>query len=129
MKNSDEVMDPIDKNANEAIERFNEKLRMSNEAMKSENTLRPVTRKRKRTTEPKVTYKYPLIEVIWDDASTDNGWEPVPEALSPELVTTVGFLVRETEKHLLIASSYDPNHTNGRIQIPIGMVTSRKVIL
>lgn len=74
-------------------------------------------------------YKYPLIEVIWDDASTDNGWEPVPDQLVPELVTTVGFLVRETEQHILIANSYDPNHTNGRIQIPIRMVVSRKVLM
>ena len=77
----------------------------------------------------KTPYKYPLVEIIWDDASTDNGWEPVPEDLNAELVTTVGFLVRENATHLLIANSYDPNHTNGRIQIPIGMVLSRKVIL
>lgn len=73
-------------------------------------------------------YKYPLVEVIWDDASTDNGWEEPPEKLVPELVTTVGFLVRETATHILIANSYDPNHTNGRIQIPTGMIISRKVL-
>lgn len=86
-------------------------------------------RKKVKPKSASTSYKYPLIEVIWDDASTDNGWEAVPESLVPELVTTVGFLVRETDKHLLIASSYDPNHTNGRIQIPLGMVVSRKVLL
>ena len=74
-------------------------------------------------------YKYPLIEVVWDDASTDNGWEAPPDALKEELAVTVGFLIRETDKHLLIASSYDDNHTNGRIQIPKGMIMTRKVVM
>ena len=127
MKNSDEAMDPSVDDGKEAIERFKEKLSYVNELEKSKTILLPVKRRKK--TEPKATYKYPLIEVIWDDASTDNGWEPVPDELKAELVTTVGFLVRETDKHLLIANSYDPNHTNGRIQIPVGMIVSRRVIL
>lgn len=73
-------------------------------------------------------YKFKLIEVTWDDAQTDDGWGEAPEVLEPALVTTVGFLVRETKEHLLIASSYDDKHTNGRIQIPKGMIKSRKEI-
>ena len=74
-------------------------------------------------------YRFPLVEVIWDDAETSDGWEEPTSDLKPAIATTVGFLVRETDKHLLIASTYDPNHTNGRIQIPIGMVVSRKVLM
>lgn len=131
MKNSDDLTDPIRDGEKEAIERFNEKLNYMKELDKSKSSLEGLktTPSRKRRVTPKAAYRYPLIEVIWDDASTDNGWEPVPTELTPELVTTVGFLVRETDKHLLIANSYDPNHTNGRIQIPVGMIVSRKVIL
>lgn len=113
MKNSDEVMDLTNNVLSGLSEKSNVKPKSAKRVKKSTIT----------------SYKYPLIEVIWDDASTDNGWEPVPEELKAELVTTVGFLVRETDKHLLIANSYDPNHTNGRIQIPVGMIVSRKVIL
>lgn len=101
-----------------------------NELSDQSEKLNEKPRKKRPSKKLKISsYKYPLIEVIWDDASTDNGWDAVPETLSPELVTTVGFLVRETDAHLLIANSYDPNHTNGRIQIPKGMVISRKVLL
>lgn len=113
MKSLDEVTAPIDSVSSEAGETLNAKPKRKKAKPKSAST----------------SYKYPLIEVIWDDASTDNGWEPVPDVLVPELVTTVGFLVRETQEHILIANSYDPNHTNGRIQIPIRMVVSRKVLL
>ena len=113
MSNLDEVMDYLDSVSRDQDEILNEKPKREKRVKKSKS----------------ISYKYPLVEVIWDDASTDNGWEPVPTELQAELVTTVGFLVRETDKHLLIANSYDPNHTNGRIQIPVGMIVSRKVIL
>lgn len=113
MSNSDEQTGHTVKELSEAIEKLSATPKKRKQKPKSKST----------------SYKYPLIEVIWDDASTDNGWEAPPDELIPELVITVGFLVRETDSHLLIANSYDPNHTNGRIQIPKGMVTSRKVLL
>lgn len=76
----------------------------------------------------KLTFKYPLVYIEWDDAEADNGWEEAPVDLKEAIAITVGFLVRETEKHLLIASSYDNHHTNGRLQIPRGMVKSMKVL-
>lgn len=73
-------------------------------------------------------YKFKLVEITWDDASTDDGWAAAPENLEPQLATTVGFVVRETKDHILIASTYDENHTNGRIQIPKKMIKSKKEI-
>ena len=73
-------------------------------------------------------FKYPLFHIEWDDATTDNGWEEVPENLEPSLAITVGFLVRETKDHLLIASTYDETHTNARLQIPKKLIKSRKEI-
>lgn len=71
-------------------------------------------------------YKYKLIEVVWDDSITDSGWEATPENLEPSLAVTVGFLVRETQEHILIASTYDEDHTNARLQIPKKCIKSRK---
>lgn len=71
-------------------------------------------------------YKYKLIEIEWDDAQTDDGWEEAPDDLEPALAITVGFLIRETKDHLLIASTYDEKHTNARLQIPKKMIVSRK---
>lgn len=73
-------------------------------------------------------YKYKLYEIIWDDAQTDDGWDEPPEDLKPAVAVTVGFVVRETKNHILIASTYDESHTNGRLQIPKKMIISKKEI-
>ena len=73
-------------------------------------------------------YKYPLVLIIWDDAESDDGWEEAPKELKPALATTVGFLIRKTKNHILVAHSYDNGHTNGRIQIPQAMIKSIKEI-
>ncbi len=67
-------------------------------------------------------YAYPLYEVIWDDAAVETGWIDPSVALQNQLVTTVGFLVNESDRHLLIASTYSDDHVNATIQIPKGMV-------
>lgn len=77
----------------------------------------------------KKAYKYNLVEVIWDDAESDYGWEELPEdELKPKLVTTVAFLIKESEHHILLASSYDDHMTNNRMQIPRGMIKDFKVL-
>lgn len=74
------------------------------------------------------SYKYPLVEVQWDDAEVDTGWTETPDKLEPSIATTVGFLVKETRNHILIASTYDELHINGTIQIPKKMIKTRKEI-
>ena len=76
-------------------------------------------------------FRYPLVVVEWDDAETSGGWEEPPADLGEAIAITVGFLIRETTKHLLIASSYDSTntHTNGRIQIPVGMIKTKVVLI
>lgn len=68
--------------------------------------------------------KYEPILVIWDDAEVSNDWEIQSEGdqLTEALVETLGFLVKETDKHLLIASTLSGEHTNARTKIPKGMV-------
>jgi hypothetical protein len=75
-------------------------------------------------------YPYDLVEVQWLDASTDSGWlsEDEQEPTVP-LVVTVGFLVKQNEALLSIASTVgDARDHNSRIQIPIGMVVEMRVI-
>jgi hypothetical protein len=66
---------------------------------------------------------YPVVEVVWNDASTDVGWDKVKKP-KEELVLTLGFLVWNDDDHIVVASSIcnDEYNTNCRIQIPIGMI-------
>ena len=76
----------------------------------------------------KPKFPFPLVHVEWKDAQTSHGWE-LADDLEVEIpiVTTVGFLVKENDQGLLIASSVGADrHSNARIVIPIGMVISRK---
>ena len=68
--------------------------------------------------------KLDLIEIIWDDASSlEHGWtDPADEKPVPQMVTTVGFLVAQTDQHLVIAHTSDGYHVNGRFQIPRAMI-------
>jgi hypothetical protein len=71
----------------------------------------------------KTKYPHRLVEVHWVDAETDQGWQDNREAdMALPVVTTVGFLVGETEQAILIASTIAGTHSNSRIKIPRGMV-------
>lgn len=72
---------------------------------------------------------YDLVSVIWDDAEVGSGWEAAEDP-KEALVLTVGFLVKKTRKHVIIAGSITTgeHNTNQRIQIPKGMIKSIEVI-
>lgn len=76
----------------------------------------------KKIRKTKTLYKYPVVVIIWDDAETAGGWEEIPEEIKPAIATSMGFLIKESDDHVLIASSYDERHVNGRLQIPRGMI-------
>lgn len=73
---------------------------------------------------------YPLVEVIWNDASDlTSGWKKDIEEDEPSLALSVGFLIRETKEHIVIALDTDgEGHHNGRSQIPRGMVKKMRVL-
>lgn len=73
---------------------------------------------------------YDLIEITWDDASElTSGWSAEIERTEPALALSVGFLIRDTKDHIVIAQDIDPDgHHNGRSQIPKGMVKILKVL-
>lgn len=78
--------------------------------------------------------KYPLVEVLWDDAThLEHGWKTAEEfkleALHPEIVLSVGFLIAETPDHVVLAMDVDKEgQHNQRGQIPRSMVKLMRVI-
>ncbi len=80
---------------------------------------------------PKRPYQnYDLVEVIWDDAAgLKDGWTSKHEKLEPYIALSVGFLIRDTGEHIIIAQDTDSEGShNGRTQIPRGMVKRIKVL-
>ena len=73
---------------------------------------------------------YPMVEVMWDDAAgLQHGWTAKTEKLEPQLCLSVGFLIRENDDHIMIASDTDEEGShNGRTQIPRGMVIRMKIL-
>jgi len=74
--------------------------------------------------------KRPIVLVTWDDAATlDLGWSkenPVPE---PHIMFSVGFLLTETNDHIVLAMDTDIGlGHNGQGQIPKGMIRSMKIL-
>ena len=70
-------------------------------------------------------HKYPIYLIEWDDAMADASWEELKkEDVKQSTCFTLGFLIAETRKHIVIASTYDSDseHTNARLQIPKGMI-------
>lgn len=71
------------------------------------------------------------IIVTWVDARTDDGWTS-PEDLDHRLamITTLGFLVRETDDVLCVASSRDKRtgQLSGIMYIPVVCILERREI-
>lgn len=72
---------------------------------------------------------FDLVSVVWDDAECDSGWDAAAEP-KESLVLSVGFLVKKTRKHIVLAGSITTgeHNTNQRIQIPKGMIKSIEVL-
>lgn len=73
---------------------------------------------------------FDLVECWWDDATDlEAGWTDKVEEIKPALALSVGFLVKETKDHIVLALDTDADgHHNGRSQIPKGMVKKIKVL-
>jgi hypothetical protein len=71
-----------------------------------------------------------LVSVLWEDACClDHGetWVPTPETppvYAPVLITTVGFLLHQSDEGLIITGAWSADRTGPRDQIPRGMVRS-----
>lgn len=71
---------------------------------------------------------YPIAEIWWEDAAAlESGWLSKEESTKQEsvntLVRSVGFIVQETEEHVIYCSDVDhEGETNGRSKIPKAMI-------
>ena len=80
------------------------------------------------------TQIFPLVEVVWDDAAAmTHGWKTKEEfdkeSVIPELMLSVGFLIKETPDHIIIAMDVDRDGgSNQRSQIPRSMVKKIKIL-
>ena len=76
-------------------------------------------------------YRFALLEIQWDDATANSDWQH-PSSINPvpEIAVTVGFLVKETDGHIVIAST-DGGEASGvtaSMQIPKKMIISRRTL-
>lgn len=76
------------------------------------------------------------IELItWRDAGgseEDDTWaEPHEVEEYNPIITSVGWVVKETENNVTLAMDYfvEDNQTNTRSRIPVGMIVARKVLV
>lgn len=76
----------------------------------------------------KKRFPFPLVHIEWKDAQTGHGWEDKENVLVEiPIVTTVGFLIKETGDGVVIASTVGTDlQSNARISIPQGMIISKK---
>jgi len=75
--------------------------------------------------------RHDLVLVTWDDAAELNlGWMEESEVVAkPMLVRTVGFVIRKTSKHIIVASTIgDHAHCHAQFQIPRAMVVTIETI-
>lgn len=75
---------------------------------------------------------YSLVLVEWVDIVAQVGWEDVAVEGYIAPCTSVGWLLSEDEKQIVLASTISSQdgttESNNRIIIPTGVITSRKVL-
>lgn len=75
---------------------------------------------------------YKLTEVIWDDAASNSeAWVHKDDMEAPEQVITIGYVIKEDDRAVYIASSVanDEEHeetVGNTMTIPKGMIVSRR---
>lgn len=75
-------------------------------------------------------YKY--VEVIWDDAASNSeAWVHKDDIALPEQVITRGWIIKEDERSIAIASSVSnieefEDTVGNTMTIPVGMIVSRR---
>lgn len=73
-------------------------------------------------------FPFPLVHVDWTDAQVSGTWLLEEEVrLELPVVHTVGFLIKEDDKAIIIASTVGSDrHSNAHILIPKGMIVDRR---
>ncbi len=72
-----------------------------------------------------------LLVIEWQDTCSNDDWQSGETArgLRPIKVTSVGFLVSESENHITLSSMViDTEHMSMVQCIPVGSILSKKII-
>jgi hypothetical protein len=77
---------------------------------------------KKKTTEKKLLY------VEWADATTNDGWDDKHD-LESHIIKSVGFLIKTTERDIVIAADWSDPESNRRLAIPKAWIQNKKEIL
>lgn len=71
-------------------------------------------------------YQYPLVEVLWDDATSVSGeeWADISEAIKckPAKTVSVGYMVADKDSHVTLVATVNSHHIGHGILIPRGMI-------
>lgn len=74
---------------------------------------------------PKEKAEKQLLYVEWADATTQDGWDETHE-LETHLIKSVGFLVKETKRDIVIAGDWSSPESNRRLAIPKAWIQNKK---
>lgn len=69
------------------------------------------------------------VEVVWNDAASNDGWVELDGDDTPQQIITRGWLIKEYPTYIVLAASLQIGNANtvGSTQIiPIGMIVSRR---
>lgn len=71
--------------------------------------------------------EYPLVYVEWLDAESTDDWESIEKQTEDKdlpVIKTVGFLLKETDRYILVTMQVDhKNHSSSMtMKIPKGMI-------
>lgn len=69
-----------------------------------------------------------LLYVEWADATTDDGWDD-SHTLESHIIKSVGFLIKETKRDLVIAGDWSEPESNRRLAIPKAWIQNKKEIV
>lgn len=75
---------------------------------------------------------FPLIIVTWIDAVAGCGWEEFNDVdNSPHIISTVGYLIKESKESILLVMSKDEQSSNFNCSfvIPKGMIQNIKKLV
>jgi hypothetical protein len=66
-----------------------------------------------------------LLYVEWADATTQDGWDS-DHSLESHIIKSVGFLIKETSRDLVIAADWSEPESNRRLAIPKAWIQNKK---
>lgn len=72
-----------------------------------------------------------FMEIVWDDAVSNDGWVDVGVDATPERIVSRGWLIKETDTYITLAGAIYQRHgdTIGSTQtIPVGMIVSKREV-